>query len=578
MSLQFHLGCESKFTSKDKYLLLLITLMGAFIRIYYQHNRSYIGDEVGTIIWMEKDVLYLLTHFTTWLTMNYFIVLEKFVSMLFGSGPLSLGLVPLISGIASIPLTATLARKFTTPKVAITASLLVAANPYLIMYSGIIRSYSLFTVSSLLSLVLFANYYRDPSSKNGIYVAFACFFMTLFHPNGCYTVAFIFLLLTVMVLKNPKKDWLIKISHTILIPLFIAMLLILMAYMRIFPDMLKDGVRWHAPPPTSMSYIPFLFIDYFSTSFLRWLSVVFAILGIISAYSQKRPLILLSLCLVIPAICMSLQGLSHHSWHYARFFIPYLPILLIFLSEGLSFCSERYTLSKYRFLTLYILLGIVLATWTPNVNPHLLSKIPINTSPWYKAANYILPQYQEGDIILCERWFMQLHLHSYLPKSKYRIEVLREFAKNTDPIALGAKVFLISSGRFQASQASETLRDWTGSGFEKRKVYFQTAQASETLTDYKIIIYTVSSKKDFLKILREDYVKTIESIDNKSDKEVIDAYGHVCSINKFFKVRNDIDCAFWRASKPNEEIFGPKMTSLWKKKNTAPPIETNNKE
>src|SRR5512144_1161784 len=57
-------------------LVLLITL---------QYGRVFTGDEIGTLRFLKESPSFILTHFTTHLTMNYFILFEKGVASLCGA-------------------------------------------------------------------------------------------------------------------------------------------------------------------------------------------------------------------------------------------------------------------------------------------------------------------------------------------------------------------------------------------------------------------------------------------------------------------------------------------------------------
>lgn len=535
----FGLSTKTHFSRREVTILWIVTFIGAAIRFTYQYDRSFIGDEVGTIIWMEKDAPYLLSHFGYWLTMNYFIVFEKFISILFGNGVFSLGFVPLAAGIATIPLTANLAKRYTTTNVAIMSSVLVAANPYLIRYSGIIRSYSLLMALSILAIILFSNYLIDPSLKNGILVSAGCYLMTLFHPNGSYTIAYILIVSAITVARNFSNRFLVNTIKTYIIPLSISMLCICFSYIAIFPEMFKDGARWHDIPPTSIAYIPYLFEVYFSTSVFRWISVSLMLTGIFSAIHSRKALWLLSLYLIVPIVCMSAQGLSHYPWAYARFLIPCVPAILIFLCEGLCFCSEKYFSSRYRSIAAIFMIAMIMATWMPNAKKAFGEKVPIEESRWYKAAKLIAPKYQEGDIILCEGFFMQLNLQTYLSKSKYRILTLQEYINNVGINHHAGEVFLITSNKFK------------------------TSQSSESLGNSKVVRYPLNSKDEFLAILNNDYIRTAEGLPNSSDLE-INISEHLCSIHKYLKLESDSYCKLAEQYKVDKEEF--RMTSIWDSK------------
>ena len=182
------------FSHPERWYLLCLTIIGAIIRLLYQYNRPFVGDEVGTLFYMNQSISYLLSHFDTWLTMNYFILLEKFMAYLGGNNQVSLCFIPLLAAIVTIPLTAVLARMITSTRVALIAATLLTMNPYLIYYSGIIRAYSLLTALSLLVMILFFRWYAHRTLRNGIYLSLACYFLMLSHLNGVYTVCYVLLI------------------------------------------------------------------------------------------------------------------------------------------------------------------------------------------------------------------------------------------------------------------------------------------------------------------------------------------------------------------------------------------------
>ena len=123
--------------------LALITLAGGVLRIALAWDRPRLGDEVGTLLNLRMDAGYLLTHFSGWLTMNYFILAEKGVARLSGSEGWPLEILPMLGGITTIPLTASLARRLGGGRLALTAAALTAFNPYLVRFSPVLRAYAL---------------------------------------------------------------------------------------------------------------------------------------------------------------------------------------------------------------------------------------------------------------------------------------------------------------------------------------------------------------------------------------------------------------------------------------------------
>ena len=109
-----------------------------------------------------------------------------------------LTLLPLTAAVAIIPLTASLALKFTgSTRTALIAASLAAFNPYLVMWGPVIRSYSLLVALSLLAINEFFHWYWRSDWWSGVRCAAVVLLLLLAHLNGVYTVAFLILLLAV---------------------------------------------------------------------------------------------------------------------------------------------------------------------------------------------------------------------------------------------------------------------------------------------------------------------------------------------------------------------------------------------
>jgi uncharacterized membrane protein len=120
------------------------------------------------------------------------------VASLCGAADWRLTLLPMATAVATIPLTASLALKFTgSARTALIAASLAAFNPYLVMWGPVIRAYSLLVAFSLLTIVGFFAWYGRRTWWGGTRCAAAALLLLLAHLNGVYTVAFPILLLGV---------------------------------------------------------------------------------------------------------------------------------------------------------------------------------------------------------------------------------------------------------------------------------------------------------------------------------------------------------------------------------------------
>lgn len=426
--------------------LVCLTIVGATIRILYHDNRPFVYDEVGTLIYIEKGIPYLLSHFQTWLTMNYFIILEKFIVYCGGYNQVSLTFLPLLAGIITIPLTAVLARIVSSTKVALIAAALVTMNPYLIDYSGIIRAYSLLTALSLIVMILFFRWCAHRTLKNGIYTSLACYFLMLSHLNGAYTLCFVLLMTGIDGLSSFKKRQRPNIT-TLFFPLLIALLLVAVSYVKIYPAISIFGVPWHDVPPTSIAYVSYVFSRYFGEGYYGWLSAVLLISAFFVTYKYDMPLLVLFPYLILPVILISIQGISVFPWAYARFLIFLVPVCIIFISEGIYFYASRVVRGTNLVrLTLVILL---LITWVPGLLQNIFyRKLDY---PWHRVADFIKTTYQENDVILHGTSIIRLNLYPYFSKSSYTQTLLTDYSEGKDDKKRSGKIFFVTSKPFLIS-------------------------------------------------------------------------------------------------------------------------------
>ena len=219
----------------ERLVLGVICLCSLILFVALQHGRIFLGDEIGTLRYLKQTPSYILTHFRIWLTMNYFILVEKGVASLCGATDWRLTLLPIGAAIAVIPLTASLALKLTdSTRTALLAATLAAFNPYLVMLGPTIRAYSLFTAFSLLALNEFFHWSQAPGWRNGVRCAAAVLFLLLTHLQAIYVVAFLVLLLIVQSLSGIRRF--LWESRTLLIPLGGVAIIVGLAYWRLLPD------------------------------------------------------------------------------------------------------------------------------------------------------------------------------------------------------------------------------------------------------------------------------------------------------------------------------------------------------
>ena len=382
---------------RERLVLGVICLCSLTLLVALQHGRIFLGDEIGTLRYLKQTPTYILTHFRIWLTMNYFILVEKGVASLCGATDWRLTLLPIGAAIAVIPLTASLALKLTgSTRTALVAATLAAFNPYLVMLGPTIRAYSLFAAFSLLALNEFFHWNQWPGWRNGVRCAAAVLFLLLTHLQAIYIVAFLVLLLIVQSLSGIRRF--LWESRTLLIPLGGVAIIVGLAYWRLLPDMARVNKEWGGgyTPPTSIGYIPRVFTIYMGNSYAAFLSVLLLFAGCWSAARNKQPLLLLCGAIIVGPILMSLQGIAIDAGGYARYLIFSLPLLLIIIAEGVDWIT-RHIRVRWAAIAAWGLTVLIVACWTPCIHAQFLHQ---TRWPFAEVARFLHARMEKDDVIV----------------------------------------------------------------------------------------------------------------------------------------------------------------------------------
>ena len=410
----------------ERLLLGVICLCSLILLVALQHGRIFLGDEIGTLRYLKETPTYILTHFRIWLTMNYFILVEKGVASLCGAADWRLTLLPIGAAIAVIPLTASLALKLTgSTRTALVAAALAAFNPYLVMLGPTIRAYSLLTAFSLLALNEFFHWSQWPGWWNGVRCAAAVLFLLLAHLQAIYVVAFLVLLLIVQSLSGSKRF--LWESRTLWIPLGGVAIIVGLAYWRLLPDMARVSKEWGGgyTPPTSIGYIPRVFTIYMGNSYAAFLSVLLLFAGCWSAARNKQPLLLLCGAIIVGPILMSLQGIAIDAGGFARYLIFSLPLLLIIIAEGVDWIT-RHIRVRWAAIATWGLTVLIVACWTPSIHAQFLHQ---TRWPFAEVARFLHAQMQKDDVIVAG-WMVGFTLSQFFDHPEDRILLPDKYLSN----------------------------------------------------------------------------------------------------------------------------------------------------
>ena len=435
-----------RLSRRETIALVTISLCALLLYAARQHGRIFIGDEIGTLRYLQKSPTYILTHFGGQLSMNYFILVEKGVAWLCGAMDWRLTLLPLAAAIAIIPLTASVALKFTgSTRTALIAAGVTAFNPYLVMWAPMIRSYSLLLALSLLAIKEFFRWYHQRDWWSGIQCSAVVILLLLAHLNGVYTVMFLVLLLAVEAVSagwsgGRKFIWQ---SRTLWIPLAGAAVVVGVAYWRLLPDIAKVNREWGTDtPPTSMGYLPQVFTTYMGVGYAAFVSILLLLAGGWSAVREKRALLLLCGAIILAPILMSLQGLSVPPWTYARYLVFSLPLLLILMAEGIDWLASR-VWRRRAAIAAWGITGLIFVCWAPYVHAQFLAK---KQWPFDQIAKFLHAQMQKNDVIVAG-WSIGFTLSQFFDHPEAYIILPDEYVNrvaNKLDAPLPARVFYVA--------------------------------------------------------------------------------------------------------------------------------------
>jgi len=141
---------------------VFIVFLGTFLRVYNIDSKELWYDEAVTskIVSYQYNEIFTLSK-ADFHPPLYYVVLKSWVTI-FGDSELSLRFPSVIFGVLTIVATYFLAKYVTSnTKKALWASLIIAINPFLIIYSKEARSYSLMALLIVLTTLVFLKAVED---------------------------------------------------------------------------------------------------------------------------------------------------------------------------------------------------------------------------------------------------------------------------------------------------------------------------------------------------------------------------------------------------------------------------------
>ena len=186
---RFHLKQLPRFPYDLVWALVVVaTLIGAWLRLASAPVLAITGDEFFTLKSIQLPVGDILSQFRTGLSMHLYFLLMKLWIHMFGASPLMLKLPSLLAGVALIPITYLLGRRWLNPQASVIAATLAAVSAPLISYSYSARVYAILMLGVILSMFLFERALRSARRKDLVWLSLVNAVLIALSLNSVYVL------------------------------------------------------------------------------------------------------------------------------------------------------------------------------------------------------------------------------------------------------------------------------------------------------------------------------------------------------------------------------------------------------
>ena len=355
-------------TRRNEILILIFCLLIAFaLRFYTFDQKSLWMDEVYTFNDSRDDFKRQIQFYKenpTFLHPPLFFMLTHLFYP-FAKPERDLRIIPLISGILSIPMIYLLARSF-SPHIALPCTLSLTLMAYHISLSQDGRSYALLMFLGMASLYFFVRHLK--TLKKGYLFPAAFFFATLFHTSYS-SIPFIALTQLLWLYRFRENDS--KPAFTSFLILMGSTLLLCLPWITFVllnykGDVIMDPFHTEDPgPPWNIMY--WILHDWVPHVPLMVTSVILLILFPFSSKNKRNALVLLA-AFVFPIGGLYLFCKLLNVTHFitSRYFIAFLPLFMITIYLSLNAIGVRFDKMRkflrldFLFLILFIASNLVI--------------------------------------------------------------------------------------------------------------------------------------------------------------------------------------------------------------------------
>ena len=207
--------------------------------LWFHYDRAWQGDEWGSRVGMEESYTYLLTHFSAWMSMIFYLSVLKVIRDVFGGSNWLLVTPGILAGCWLVYLTAHIASRF-RKGAGIAAAALVATNAYLVGYSVTIRCYIFLAAFSMAALASLYSWRDHSRWRDGVLFGVMSLLALLSSANAVYPlIAFAVVALCWTFGQPTPERW--RALSRLAIPAAVCVALALAAYVPQISDIRTPG-------------------------------------------------------------------------------------------------------------------------------------------------------------------------------------------------------------------------------------------------------------------------------------------------------------------------------------------------
>ncbi|HMB68202.1 MAG TPA: hypothetical protein VKU85_02785 [bacterium] len=312
---------------------------GAALRLALLPWMAYDGDDFWTLKWTARPLPELLSSYRTGLTMHLYLAGMKGWMALFGTAPAVVKLPTVLAGIALLPLTFFLGRRWTGAAPAAAAVVLAALSGPLVANAMMARVYPILAVVILLSMRELLDWLDRPSRRGLIRLALLDALALALSLNATVVVMVQGAVLLMEAARDPRLR-----GRTFLqgVAAFAAAgALAAVFYAAALPDILRTsdaatGSHFHLGSLTGG----------FALNHPAAPAAAFGLLAI-GAWTLRgsRAGRLLLVWAVLPGLFYFLQRMRYPEWAIARYLVVHLPAQLLLIGAGL-WATVRFALPR----------------------------------------------------------------------------------------------------------------------------------------------------------------------------------------------------------------------------------------